>query len=190
MTFRTAVLASLAPLAWASAAMAQAPLATPPILQAQITLDRPIGGGPSKPPPGAQGGQAGLVTLADPDQIAGIFGELGFTEVKVVELNNMPGKHVSAKANGVPVYAISRCSKSCTAVTFHASFGAQESVDLEWINAYNSQMIFGKMFKFKDGAVALTMDMIYDGGVPLEHVKQNARLFGEVIKSVIEFKPS
>jgi hypothetical protein len=83
------------------------------------------------------------------------------------------------------------CENSvCRSLQFIVNFGPQQSIDLDWINAWNREKRFAKVTRNKRNAVSLEMDIHFYGGTTAAFIEESAKLFAELLKQVLEFKPS
>lgn len=156
--------------------------------EAQIRLDRPVGGGGA--PPQQQPAQpGGLVTAVTPPQLIAALQQAGYARGEVLQLQNGL-KGIKLDLNGTPVFVLfySCQGEQCGSFTYYCFFG-QQSVDATFVNAFNRERRFGKLYTDKEGALGLSMDVNMIGGVSPAYVAGSGALFSNVIKWLIEFKP-
>lgn len=153
--------------------------------EAQIRLDRPVGGGQQQP---AQP-QGGLITSVTSQQLLGLLRPAGWEKGEVLSLQGGT-KAIKADLNGTPVFALLQgCEgENCASFAFFVFFGKQQ-VNANFINAFNRDRRFGKLYLDKEGALSMTMDVHLLGGVSPGYVAASGALFGSAIKWLVEFRP-
>lgn len=149
-------------------------------------------------PPSGGGGGGGAAPAPSAELIRGttleitqkMLQEAGYTDVEIYAAQS-GRKHVSGKTQGVLVSAIHMfCNEqgACPAVGYMVNFGAQDSIDAKYMNAWNEAKLYGRLYKIKDGTLFLQQDvMVYD--VSPAYIKHTAQMFGRLIKDLLEFKP-
>lgn len=160
-------------------------LATP--AGAQIRLDRPIGS--QQPPSQPQQPEGGLITTLTTQQLVRLLAPAGFGKGEPLKLENNL-KAVKMDLNGTPVFALmAGCEgDNCSSFSFFTFFGKQP-VDQAFINAYNRDRRFGRLYVDKDGGVVLSMDVYMMGGVSANYIAASGSIYGSAIKGVLEYKP-
>ena len=156
------------------------------VSQAQIRLDRPLGGGQPAPTATPAGGMIASITAA---QMVQVLSQAGYQKGQVLEMkNNFRGAKFDL--NGTPVIVIlGNCSgDSCANYTYFTFFGKQ-NVTPQFVNAYNYQRSFGKLYTDKDGELVLCMEGFLVGGVTTSYVASTGLTYGSVLKGLLEFKP-
>jgi hypothetical protein len=152
-----------------------------------------------QPAPGGGGGgggqqqasPAGLITKITAEQTAEIMTKAGYTDVKIIN-GNQGTRHVGGKAGETPVFAIhAGCENgACSTVTFTVYFGKQESIDLNYMNAWHTAWRFTKLYRDKDNDIVFDMDVPLLTGVTPDYFTSASILFVNMLKKVMEFKPS
>lgn len=153
--------------------------------EAQIRLDRPIVPQPQQQPQQP----AGLVTAVAPQQLITLLQQVGYARGEVLNLQNGL-KGIKLDLNGTPVFVLFYgCQgEQCQSFTYYCFFG-QQNVDANFVNAFNRDRRFGKLYVDKEGGLGLSMDVNMIGGVSPTYVAGSGALFSNVIKWLIEFKP-
>jgi len=143
-------------------------------------------GTPQQPTPPA----AGIMRGTNPEFTAQSLKSVGYTEVEFVDVND--AKQVQAKVNGVTirVYHYGCESNVCSSVVFYTTFGKQQQIDANYINAWNREKRFAKLYVEANGALSFDMDVHFTGGVSPEYLASSAKLFGTLLKVLFEFKPA
>lgn len=149
----------------------------------------PGSGGGSPPAQPAQPA-AGIVRGTNPELTVQALKSVGYSDVEFVEVND--ARQVQAKVNGVTirVYHYGCENNVCSSVAFYTSFGKQQQIDANYINAWNREKRFAKLYVESNGALSFDMDVHFTGGVSQEYLASSARLFGTLLKVLFEFKPA
>ncbi len=154
--------------------------------QAQIRLDRPVGSG--GPQPTAQ--PSGVMATITSDQLIRILGDVGYKSAQKVDTKNK-NRAVRFDFNGTPVLLyLSNCEgEACSLLAYNVFLGKQD-VSASFINAYNREKSWGKLYLDKDGDVTLAMELFSIGGVSPGWLAATGAIFGGVVlKGLLEFKP-
>ena len=155
---------------------------------AQIRLDRPVTGGGSQSPPAQTGGMINALTA---EQVMQLVGKTeGVRGAEIIKLNNgQPA--VRAEINGIKFLVfLYQCENgACHTMTFFTTFGKQ-AIDVNWVNSFNRDQRFLRVYIDKEGAVNVEYDVHFYGGVSPNYVSQSAIVFGVFLKSLLEYKPS
>ena len=165
-------------------------------VQAQgIRLDRPVTGQPTQGGGGggAGGGGAagGLVTSITPEQGLRLLQAGGLQKGEILSLDGGQ-KAFRGELGGFKVVGlyVGCQGTNCSSIAFYAFFQASDSVDGNYLNAFNRDSRFSRVFLDKEGALVLSMDMHMGGGVSPAFITQTGALFGASLKYLSEFKPS
>jgi hypothetical protein len=150
---------------------------------------------PAAPPPPAgpavPGGAPGLLKGVTLEQTLAMLKEAGYTDVEIYTAKS-GRKHVSGKIQGMLVGALHQhCNESyvCPALSFSTFFGQQETIDAAYMNAWNRQKLYARLFKETNGDLYLQQDVLVHE-VPLIYIKHAAQMYGYLIRDLLQFKPS
>lgn len=164
--------------------------ADPALAQSKIQRQ---GGGQGTPQRQPTGG--GLIQGTNPETTARILKQAqdaGYGEVQVITIDNK--KQVRAVSNGQPFIVFHACEKDqpdlCRSIQFATTFGQQQSIDLKWVNAWNRDWRFTKMYLDNEGQLIFTMDVHFYGGTSPEYISQSASFFAALLQKAFEFEPS
>lgn len=171
------ILASALAVAWPGAGDAQP----------RIQPSGPPAAGPGTPaaPSGTQ-----LLNGTTVEITAEMLTEAGYTDVKIYEARS-GNRHVSAKFDDVPMIAMHlhcREDKTCPAVGLVVIFGRQDSIDANYMNAWNTAKLYSRLYKDSDGDLLLQQD-IYVRDVPAVYLKHSAQMFGVLLRDLLKFQP-
>jgi hypothetical protein len=161
------------------------------LAQAQPKLQPRPGGG--APPPAQQQPAGGTIDSipADMEAVLALVKQApGYTNVEIVTGENNY-KAVRAQYNGSTILAGPEICKDgvCRGLVFFSNLGKQSSVDLAWLNAWNSQKVFGRGYLDKDGNVVFDMTIHFWGGTTPRYITESADLYGVMLKALFEFQP-
>ena len=156
-------------------------------LEAQPRIQPPSGAPPSQ---GSSAPTGGLMQGTTPDATAQSLQQAGFSKVEMVTVEGQ--RQVRGEINGSTVVAWHyQCNNGpCASLTLLTSFGRQASIDSAWINAWNRDKRFGRLFLDKQGNVVFSMDVHFFGGTGPEYLRMSGVLFGSLLKALLEFQPS
>ena len=152
---------------------------------------QPRGGGEDKSKGGGQQTQTtgGLIEKITPDGTIALLKAAGYTDLETYA-DNQGNKHVKGKINGNAVAIVHYCEKGeCQFISFVLPLGKQSNVDINWVNSWNYDKLFGKLSLDKEGNIFFQMECYLFGGVSPAHVTSAGKLFGELIKILYEYKP-
>lgn len=167
-------------------------------VQAQgIRLDRPVTGQPSQGGGGAGGGTGGgtapggLITSITPEQALRLLQAGGVQKGELLSLDGGQ-KAFRGELGGFKVVGlfVGCQGTNCSSIAFYAFFQANDSVDGNYLNAFNRDSRFSRVFLDKEGSLVLSMDMHMGGGVSPAFITQTGALFGASLKYLSEFRPS
>jgi hypothetical protein len=160
-----------------------------------IRLDRPVQGGqPSQggaPSQGAPaGGAGGTITSIVPEQAMRLLQAGGLQKGESLNLDGGT-KGFRGELNGFKVVGIfTGCQGTgCSSIAYFAFFQAGDSIDGNYLNAYNRDRRFSRVFLDKEGSLVLSLDTHLSGGVAPAHITQTTSLFGSSLKWLSEFTP-
>lgn len=166
-------------------------------VQAQgIRLDRPVTGQPTQGGGGGGGTGAGgatgaVITSITPEQGLRLLQAGGLQKGEIVSLDGGQKAFRGELAGFKVVGLFVGCQGSnCGSIAFYAFFQANDSVDGNYLNAFNRDSRFSRVFLDKEGSLVLSMDMHMGGGVSPAFITQTGALFGASLKYLSEFHPS
>lgn len=154
--------------------------------QAQIRLDRPLGGGVQPQQPQQP---SSTIDGISPEQAIRLLSQVGFSKGEVLKLDNNL-KAVKAEVNGTPVFAVffgcegDKCSNFA-----YATFFGKQNVSQAFINGFNRDRRYARLYTDKEGNLALTMDVWMYGGVSPAFVATTGAMFATTIKWLVEYRP-
>lgn len=155
--------------------------------QAQIRLDRPVGGGPQQQ---QQQQPSGLLNGITPEQALQLLSGAGFAKAEILNLQNNL-RAIKAEVNGTPVFAVFfGCENNVCGNFAYAVFFGKQNVSEDFINGFNRDRRYARLYTDKDGNLVLTMDVWLYGGVSPSFVATTGAIFATTIKWLIEYKPS
>lgn len=174
---RSRFLAGLAALALAAMASAGA--------EAQIRLDRPAGGG-NQPQSAPAGGTVQAVTA---QQLLGVLSNVGFAKGQVVDTKRADLQAFTAAINSQPVTVVlGGCEAAgCSNFVYVAYFGKQD-VSADFINGYNRDKRWSRLYIDKDGDLTLAMDVPLFGGVTPGFLAATGALYINSMKELFGYK--
>lgn len=160
------------------------------LAQAQPKLQPRPGGGA---PPPQQQPAAGVIDSipANMELVLQLMKKVdGYTNVEIVTGDNNY-KAVRAQFNRSTVLVGPEICKDgvCRGLVFFTNLGKQQAIDLAWLNAWNSQKVFGRAYLDKDGGVVFDMSIHFWGGTTPQYIIESADLFGVMLKALFEFQP-
>ncbi|TDR88125.1 YbjN domain-containing protein [Enterovirga rhinocerotis] len=154
---------------------------------AQIRLDRPAGGGGG----GLGGGggapqqQTNVIERISPEAAVRVLQSAGF---KGGQMLNLDGglKAVKMEVNGTPVVVgLVDCKQDgCSSYLFLTNFGKQQ-VNADFLNRFNSNNRFARLYTNDDGAVVLQLDGQLYGGVGPGNFAVSGAIFGNALKTLL-----
>jgi len=161
------------------------------LAQAQPKLQPRPGGG--APPPAQQpaGGTIDSVP-ADMELVLSLVKQAtGYTNVEIVTGNNNY-RAVRAQINQtVVLVGPEACNEGkCRGVVFFSNLGKQANIDINWLNAWNAQKVFGRAYLDKDGDVVFDLAIHLWGGVTPQYITESANVYTALIKALFEFQPA
>src|SRR4051812_20073860 len=114
----------------------------------------------------------------------------GFSNVEIVTGNNNY-RAIRAQINQTTIIAGPEICKDgrCKGLVFFANLGKQQSIDLNWLNAWNSEKVFGRAYMDKEGNIVFDLAVHFWGGVNPRFVTESADLYASALKSLFEFQP-
>lgn len=155
--------------------------------EAQPRLQPPGGGGGGGGPPQQQTG--GVIAGTTAEQTAQALQAVGYSDVQFLEHEGR--RHVRAKAGETPVLVIhDNCEgQVCRVLSFNVFFGEQRTIDASYMNAWNAQKRWAKLYRAQNGHLIFAMDALVMG-VQAQYVNLKASLFANMLKQLFDFKPS
>lgn len=149
----------------------------------------PPGGGGGGGAPSTGGG--GMVTSVTAEQVSQLMQQAGYKEVSVAQ-TQQGSKFVRAKVGEIPVVALfGGCEGAgCVVVVFRAFFGKQETIDANYIFAWNNAYLISRLYRDGDGDLTFDMGMHLLSGVTPEYIQRTSVLYASLLGKLLEFKPS
>jgi hypothetical protein len=129
-----------------------------------------------------------VIARIQPDKLAAILTAAGYpAEVQ----SDNSGTYVATTMSGFNVTVVPYDCKAqgCSSIQFWTGFSADQSINLEFVNAWNNQWRFAKTSLDAQGNLIFTADMFLDGGVTAENIKVNAGLFDYLLGELNQFNP-
>jgi len=81
----------------------------------------------------------------------------------------------------------SDAAASCESLEFHSSFTHEASYDAFDLNDFNFEWIFGKSYRYDDGALEITHTVLLSGGVMPASISEHIGLWEEIMSDFVEF---
>ena len=156
------------------------------LVMAQPRLGPPQNGPQQQP---EQQSSGGMIAGVGADMTVKVLQSVGYTEVQAVK-DEAQMKVIRAKINDVVmVVVLFGCQNNvCPTAEFIASFG-QQQLDLNYINSYNMDNRFTKLYKDKEGNILFTMDTHFLGGVTVQNYATTAAIYGQLMKNLYNYQP-
>ena len=137
--------------------------------------------GPKQQP--AAGGALSRVT---PEQVATALTQVGI-RAQVATQNNEKIVRMTIGDLKSPVVFFSDCNnQGCGNLAFMAFFSADPSWTVDVMNNWNSNWRYAKAALSEDGSVAFSMDVLVTGGLTMENIKENGKLFAALLTKFLE----
>jgi len=133
---------------------------------------------------GPKGQTNQILSKVTPEQVAAALIQAGFAS-KVVTQDNERVVQVTMHGFNAFVFFYGCDKQGCQAYQFFAGFS--DKVTSDYINAANQRLLFLKASMTNDGTF-LTMDSLATGGITLDNVKENAKMFDSQVPEF--FNPS
>lgn len=157
--------------------------------EAQVRLDRPAGGGGGGGGMGGGGGAQQAPTIIDkitPEIAARVLQSVGFKGGEVLRFNNNQMQGLKMDLNGNPVAVVlTNCEgDGCGSYFFLMDFGRQQ-INADFINKFNSNTRFSKLYIANNGNAILQLDGQLYGGVSADNFALNGALFVNAFKSLM-----
>jgi hypothetical protein len=151
---------------------------------------QPPGGQPQQQPQSQpQQPAGGIINGTTVELTARMMTEAGYTDVQFLE--HQGRRHVRGKAGETPVIVIhDNCqNENCVVISFTVFFGEQRTIDAAYMNAWNQNKRWCKLYRAANGNLVFDMDA-FVAGVQPEYVKAMSVIFANMLKQLFEFKPS
>jgi hypothetical protein len=140
--------------------------------------------GPRTSPGGGGGGQ--VISRVTPEQVAAALTQAGMRS-QVVTQNNQKFVKMTIGEFKSPIVAFYDCNnQGCGNLEFVAFFNADAGFTADAMNQWNQQYRFAKVYVDTDGGAVFEMDMWLTGGVTMENIKENAKVFGALLSKFAE----
>jgi hypothetical protein len=145
--------------------------------------------GTPSPGPGAPPAQSGTMQTISLDAIMPILSEAGYGNPRI-EKNDRNVSFIRCQLKGATVAVHLNCSDStCSVLYFIADFGKQDSVDADYMNAWNRHFALSALYRFDNGDLAFRFGVSLVGGFTMENVKSNAHLYIALFDQLLKFNP-
>jgi len=129
-------------------------------------------------------GQA--LSRVTPEQVATALTQAGIRS-QVATVNNEKIVRMTIGQLKSPAVFFSDCNnQGCGNLSFMAFIAADASWTLDVMNTWNSQWRYAKASLDSDGSVSFSMDVLVSGGVTLENIKENGKLFAALLEKFLE----
>jgi len=139
---------------------------------------------PAPTTPAAPAG--GALTKITPEQVASALTAAGF---RAQVTTRDKSKYVTTKMRNfnvtVSFYACD--AQGCGSLQFVSWFS--DKVELDWVNAWNNKWRYTKAAVDKDGDLEFSLDVLVSGGITIENVKENAKVFDYLLDELTKFSP-
>ncbi len=158
--------------------------------QAQPRIQPPGGPGPGPGQPQQPSAPAGgILSGTTVELTARMLQEAGYADVQIFE--HQGTRHVRAKAGETPVIVFHDSCKdnACLVITYGVFFGEQRTIDANYMNAWNSQQRWCKLYRGPNNTLMFTMDVFVAGVIP-DYLKATSTIFAGQLKRLFEFRPS
>ena len=159
--------------------------------QAQPRIEPPPpregGGGQPQQQPAPAGGLIQGTTL---EMTMQMLSQAGFADLKIYKAKS-GAQHVAGKLGEAVVSVVHlNCKEGkCLTLMFMVSFGKQGNVDLNYMNAWNRDKLYARLYQDKEGNVFFRMDtVLWD--VPPQYITRMGQTFALMLKNVYEYKPA
>lgn len=154
--------------------------------EAQIRLDRPVGGSPSQP--AAPSGDT--LDSITPAQLLGLLSKVGYGKGQMLDMKRTDVQGFRADVNGTTVVVLlAGCeAKGCSNIQYATFFGKQ-TVSADFINGFNRDKRWGKLYIDSDGDLAMTMDIPLYGGVTPAYIGVSGAIYVNTLKELFGYKP-
>jgi hypothetical protein len=114
----------------------------------------------------------------------------GFSNVEIVSGNNNYRAIRAQILQTTVIIGPEICKDGiCRGLVFFANLGKQQSIDLNWLNAWNAQKVFGRTYMDKEGNIVFDMAVHLWGGPSPNYIIQSADLYAVMLKALFEFQP-
>ena len=149
--------------------------------------------GPASGPAPVEGplpsGGARVISTINAETVARLMKGVGFSALEIDP--DSDGTQVRAAIDGTDTFIrLENCEKgSCVTLMFLANFGKQDAIDAAWINSYNANTIYTKMFLNGDGEAILSIASSLYKGVTEEHVASLGELWVVIFKEALAYEP-
>ncbi len=151
---------------------------------AQIRLDRPVGGGGGSAPAQQPGGTIASIT---PELAIRILQQVGFKGGETAEQGEV--KIVKMDLNGQQALVILADCKpdGCTSYTIGMNFGRQD-VTTDFVNSFNRNYGYGRVYLTKESVLILALNGHTFGGITPLNFARDGALFGNLVQNLVSFK--
>jgi|tagenome__1003787_1003787.scaffolds.fasta_scaffold20880958_3 hypothetical protein len=139
--------------------------------------------GPKQQQPAGAGQALSRVT---PEQVATALTQAGIRS-QVVTQENTKIVRMTIGQLKTPAVFFSDCNnQGCGNLEFAAFFSADPSWTADGMNNWNSQWRYAKASLDTDGSVTFQMDVLVTGGLTLENIKENGKIFAALLNKFLE----
>jgi hypothetical protein len=114
----------------------------------------------------------------------------GFSNVEIVSGNNNYRAIRAQVLQTTVIIGPEICQDGvCRGLVFFVNLGKQQSIDVNWLNAWNGQKVFGRAYLDKEGSIVFDMAIHLWGGPSPSYIVQSANLYAVMLKALFEFQP-
>jgi hypothetical protein len=144
-----------------------------------------VGGG------GAAGGDSsGIIQGTTPALTMKILQEAGYQ--KLATTKEDPNV-VLGEVNNVPVVVFHmNCQENigCNRIQFAVFFGAQPSIDINYVNSFNASTCCMKVYLNTQQEFVVNYDMLFFGGSTQAAISEHGKWFAYLLKKLLEYQPA
>lgn len=154
------------------------------------------GGGNSNP--ASAPGPSGAIQKITPQGLASLIGQITvdnkpiqtsistFKDGTSIVVTPMWGPNIYS---GVSMQYCEKDGSGCHWLQFFANLGAQKTVDLNWMNAFNQHFLGAKAYTLASGQLVIQQDMSLWPGVSPSEIGWYLEFFKNVVDDSANFKP-
>jgi hypothetical protein len=115
----------------------------------------------------------------------------GFSNVEIVSGNNNYRAIRAQVLQTTVIVGPEICNDGvCRGLVFFVNLGKQQGIDLNWLNAWNAQRVFGRAYMDNQGSIVFDMAVHLWGGPSANYIVQSAEVYAVMLKSLFEFQPA
>ncbi len=155
---------------------------TPGDTSNQIRLGQPSGAGQP-----AQG--SNLLTTITLDATLRIMRGIGFSNIEIYRSGESASIKASIDDTDTYIWHENCKNNACVTLWFAVNLGRQDAIDAAWMNDYNRNTLYTKMFTNPNDELMLTLAGSLYKGVTEDHIRSLGELWIMVFKEALEYKP-